>query len=409
MSALQLLRVAISAVLRNKLRSTLTVLGVVIGVSAVIAMVAIGEGAKREVEAAFSSLGSNMLIVSSGSSNRGGARGGAGTMPSITYDDIDAIQAELPGARYVAPVLNTSATVIGGQLNWSTKVNGTGPDYFPIRSWDTQLGALFDQSDVRRASQVVVLGQTVVQELFGYRADPIGETVRLNNVPFTVVGVLEEKGQSAMGEEYDDAVFVPYTTYTRRIQGGLNQYMQGTLYVGTESPEDLSAVETGIAALLRDRHGIGPDQDDDFNVRNMTEFAAARAEGTETFTTLLAAIAAVSLLVGGIGIMNIMLVSVTERTREIGLRMALGATPFDILAQFLVEALVLSLFGGLVGVGVGIWTAEYLAEAYSWQIYIDPRVVSLALGFSAAVGVVFGLYPARQASKLSPIDALRYE
>jgi putative ABC transport system permease protein len=406
---LQTIRVAVRALLRNKMRSFLTTLGIIIGVAAVIAMVAIGEGAKANVEASFASMGSNLLIVTTGSTSTGGVHGGAGSMPTITWDDLKAIQTECSAVRLAAPSLRTNAQVIAEEQNWTTQVNGTSIEYFDIRSWKMASGALFTQSDIDSAAKVVVLGQTVVDRLYGASADPIGQTVRIKNVPFTVVGVMEKKGQSTMGQDYDDVVFVPYTSYLNKVQGGLKNYLSGTIFVGANSAADTPRAETQITNLLRDRHHIESGTDDDFIVRNLTEMASAQQEGTRTLTTLLASIAAVSLVVGGIGIMNIMLVSVTERTREIGLRMAVGAKPSYILTQFLVEALTLAVMGGLIGVLLGVFTAERLAAKFHWPMLIRIDVVLVAVVFSALVGVGFGLYPARKASQLDPIEALRYE
>ena len=409
MNILQTVRLALRALLRNKLRSFLTALGIVIGVGAVIAMVAIGEGAKARVEAAFSSMGSNLLVIMSGSTRSGGAFGGYGSMPTLTWDDLAAIRGEVPSVRAAAAALQSSQPISSEDLNWTTTVVGTAPDYFIARNWTIESGQGLNESDVETGNKVVVLGKTVVQQLFGHSADPVGHVVRIKNVPFSVIGVLATKGQSPMGQDYDDAVFVPQTTFQAKIRGGLQKFIAGTIFVSAHSPEDAARAGRQISALLRERHHIGPDQDDDFSLRSLSELAAAQQEGTKTLTTLLASIAAVSLLVGGIGIMNIMLVSVTERTREIGLRMAIGAKPRNILEQFLVESLVLSLAGGLVGVSLGLVAARYLAARFDWPLLIRPDIIFLAVGFSGAVGVIFGLYPARKASLLDPIEALRFE
>jgi len=409
MNILQTVRLALRALLRNKLRSFLTALGIVIGVGAVIAMVAIGEGAKARVEAAFSSMGSNLLVIMSGSTRSGGAFGGYGSMPTLTWDDLAAIRGEVPSVRAAAAALQSSQPISSEDLNWTTTVVGTAPDYFIARNWTIESGQGLSESDIETGNKVVVLGKTVVQQLFGHSADPVGHVVRIKNVPFSVIGVLATKGQSPMGQDYDDAVFVPQTTFQAKIRGGLQKFIAGTIFVSAHSPEDAARAGRQISALLRERHHIGPDQDDDFSLRSLSELAAAQQEGTKTLTTLLASIAAVSLLVGGIGIMNIMLVSVTERTREIGLRMAIGAKPRNILEQFLVESLVLSLAGGLVGVSLGLVAARYLAARFDWPLLIRPDIIFLAVGFSGAVGVIFGLYPARKASLLDPIEALRFE
>ncbi len=409
MNPLQVVRVAVRALLRNKLRSFLTTLGVVIGVSAVIAMVAIGEGAKARVAQAFASMGSNMLIVLSGSTTSGGARGGFGTMPTLTWDDLKAIRTEASAVRYASPILRTSASVISEDENWTTSIHGVSPDYFLIRNWPIARGTSLTQSDIEGGTKVVVLGQTVVDNLYGPSADPVGQMVRIKNFPFQVVGVLARKGQSPMGQDYDDSAYIPYTTFQGKIQGGLQKFISGAIMVGATSSQDTQRAAKQIASILRDRHHIPIGGDDDFSMHNLTEMANAREEGVNTLTTLLASIAAVSLLVGGIGIMNIMLVSVTERTREIGIRMAVGARPRDVMAQFLVEALTLSFFGGVLGVLLGLFTASRLATVFGWPMLIQPRVIVIAVGFSGLVGVVFGLYPAQKAARLDPIEALRFE
>jgi putative ABC transport system permease protein len=408
-SLLQTVRVALRALLRNKLRSFLTALGIIIGVAAVIAMVAIGEGAKANVEATFAAMGTNLLVVMSGSTTAGGSRGGFGSMPTLTWGDLKAIQSQAPAVGYAAPTLRASSQVLSEDQNWTTSVTGTTPDYFLIRQWPINLGRLFTSADDDGGAKVTVLGQTVCDQLYGPGADPIGKVVRIANVPFEVIGVLARKGQSPMGQDYDDAAFVPEATFRAKIQGGLENYISGAIMVGAVGADATDRAQAEITDLLRDRHHLADGISADFDIRNLAEIAAASEQGTKTLTTLLASIALVSLLVGGIGIMNIMLVSVTERTREIGLRMAIGAKPRNILAQFLVEALALSTAGGLIGVALGLLTAQQLALKFSWPMLFEPVVVFVAVGFSGLVGVVFGLYPARKASQLDPIDALRYE
>jgi len=409
MSWLATLRVALRALARNKLRSFLTGLGVVIGVAAVIAMVAIGDGAKARVEATFAAMGSNMLIVVNGSSGGGGAMGGFGSLPTLTWDDLKAIQTELTSVREAAPVLRTSAQILAEDLNWGTSVQGTTPEFFRVRSWGVATGSPLSQSDVDGGTKVALLGQTVVEKLFGANANPVGQMIRVKNVPFTVVGVLEKKGQSPFGQDYDDIVVVPVSTFQQKLQGGLKNFIAGSIMVSAVSADATSRAQNQIRSLLRDRHRLTLDADDDFSIRNLSEVASAQAEGTRTLTTLLMAIAAVSLLVGGIGIMNIMLVSVTERTREIGVRMAVGARARDIQLQFLVEALTLSLAGGLIGVGFGLGIAGWMARSFGWSMLIRPEVILLSVGFSALVGIGFGFYPALKASRLDPITALRFE
>ncbi|HET9595460.1 MAG TPA: ABC transporter permease [Anaeromyxobacteraceae bacterium] len=408
MSPLHTLRVALRALARNKLRSFLTTLGMVIGVSAVIAMVAIGDGARARVEASFAAMGSNMLIVLPGTTSSGGAQGGFGSMPTLTWDDLHAIQTDAAAVRWAAPVLRTTGQVLSEEQNWSTSVNGTTPDYFAIRSWPVGRGVGLGASDVEAGTKVVVLGQTVVDKLFGPNADPVGQQVRIKNVPFQVAGVLARKGQSPVGQDYDDAVFVPSSTFQAKIQGGLKNYLAGSIFVAAAG-NDTERAESQIRSLLRDRHRLKPGADDDFSIRNLAEMANAQQEGTRTLTTLLASIAAVSLLVGGIGIMNIMLVSVTERTREIGIRMAVGARGRDIRLQFLAEALTLAVAGGALGVVVGVGSAWRLAATLGWPVLFRPDVVVVAVAFSGLVGIAFGLYPAHKASTLDPIDALRFE
>ena len=409
MNPLQTARIAMLALLRNKLRSFLTTLGIVIGVGAVIAMVAIGEGAKSMVEQSFASMGSNLIILMSGSTSRGGAFGGFGSMPTMTWDDLRAIQSELSAVRYAAATLRSNVQVVSEEENWSTQVIGTTPDYLQIRDWAIAKGASFTQSDVDGGSKVVVLGQTVSDKLYGPDADPIGQTVRIRNAPFLVVGLLARKGQSPMGQDYDDTAIIPQSTYQAQIQGGLQQFVAGVINVTATERDGTARAQSQIRDLLRDRHHIEIGSDDDFSMRDMTEMAAASQQGTQTLTTLLASVAAVSLLVGGIGIMNIMLVSVTERTREIGLRMAVGAKPRHILAQFLVEALALAVAGGFLGIVLGLFAARRMADSFGWPLLLRTDVIVVAVAFSAFIGIGFGLYPARKASLLDPIDALRYE
>jgi putative ABC transport system permease protein len=403
------LRVAYSAILRNKLRSFLTTLGIVIGVGAVIAMMAIGAGAKAQVEQAFAAMGTNVLIVLPGSTSSSGVHGGFGSMPTLTWDDLAAIRTEVGTVKRAAPALRSSMPVVSEDQNWTTSVTGTSIEYFDIRSWPIALGAAFTQSDIDGGTKVIVLGQTVVDKLYGPNADPVGQTVRVGSTPFQVVGVASKKGQSATGQDYDDAAFIPFSTFAHKVQGGLGKFLQGQVMVEATGSDTTSRAQKDITALLRDRHRLAPGDDDDFSIRNLSEIADARQQGTQTMTLLLASVAAVSLLVGGIGIMNIMLVSVTERTREIGIRMAVGAEPHHILTQFLIEALTLSIAGGFIGVAGGVGTATWLARRFQWPVLLQPDVIAVSVGFSALVGIVFGIYPARRASRLDPIDALRFE
>jgi putative ABC transport system permease protein len=403
------LRVALRAILRNKLRAFLTTLGIVIGVGAVIAMMAIGAGAKAQVEQAFAAMGTNILIILPGSTSSGGVKGGYGSMPTLTWEDLAAIRTEIATVKQAAPSLRSNMPVVSEDQNWTTGVTGTSPEYFDIRNWPIALGAPFTQADVDGGTKVIVLGQTVVDKVYGPSANPVGQMVRVGSTPFTIVGVTAKKGQSATGQDYDDAAFIPFTTFAHKVQGGLGKFLQGQIMVEATSSESTSRAQQDITALLRDRHHVAPGDDDDFSIRNLSEFADARQQGTQTMTLLLASVAAVSLLVGGIGIMNIMLVSVTERTREIGIRMAVGAEPHHILTQFLIEALSLSIAGGLIGVAFGVGTATWLAQRFHWPVLIQPDVIAVSVGFSGLVGIVFGIYPARKASQLDPIDALRFE
>ena len=410
MNPLQTTRIASRALVRNKLRSFLTTLGVVIGVGAVIAMMAIGSGAKAQVEAAFAAMGTDLLIVLPGSTSSGGVHGGFGSMPTLTWEDLAAIQDpdQVASVKSAAPTLRANLPIVTEDQNWTTSVSGTTPEYFDVRNWPAAQGAVFTQQDVDGKVKSIVLGATVAEKLYGANATPVGQSVRMGTSSYRIIAVLSRKGQSPGGQDYDDAAFIPVTTFGQNVQGGLKKYLSGTIYVQA-MPGETERAEKEITTLLRERHHLGPGADDDFSIRNLSEIAGAREEGTKTMTTLLASVAAVSLLVGGIGIMNIMLVSVTERTREIGVRMALGAKPFDVLSQFLAEALTLSMMGGLLGIAFGLGTSAWLAERFQWPVLVQPDVIAVAVAFSAFVGVAFGMYPAWKASKLDPIDALRYE
>ena len=403
------LPIAVTALMRNKTRSFLTALGVIIGVASVISMVAVGEGAKARVSGVFAAMGTNMLIVLSGSTSLGGVSGGFGSLPTLTWEDLKAIRSEAPAVRWAAPALTSRVTIMAQDQNWTTTLTGTSPEFFDVRNWTIDRGSLFGDQDLESGAKVIVLGATVSDKLFGPGVDPVGKTVRIRAVPFLVVGLLERKGQSPMGTDYDDAAFIPVSTFQNQIQGGLQKYIAGIIAVSAISADDTTRAQDEITALLRDRHHLSSIDEDDFNIRNLTEMANAQEAGTQALTALLAAIAAVSLIVGGIGIMNIMLVSVTERTREIGVRMAVGAKPWHVLAQFLAEAVTLSMIGGLIGVVLGSVIARVVAARLGWTY--SPRVdmILLSFGFSALVGVGFGLYPARKAARLDPIEALRYE
>lgn len=402
------LRIALRGLMVNKMRSSLTMLGIIIGVGAVIAMIAVGSGAKKKIADQIASMGSNILIVLSGSSTSGGMRFGAGTVPTLTVEDSKAILSEIPGVKDVAPHISGVAQIIYGNQNWSTVVFGTIPELLSIREWSLHSGRAFTQQDLDGAAKVCLLGKTVVDNLFG-GIDPIGQIVRIKKVPFTVIGVLAAKGQSAWGTDQDDTIFVPLTTAQKRLFGQQFPGMVRVITVQASEPEVMKTVEEQITELLRQRHRIQPGQDNDFSVRNLTEVASSAEESARVMSLLLGAIASISLIVGGIGIMNIMLVSVTERTREIGIRIAVGAKSKDILLQFLIESLVLSLVGGTLGIGIGIGGTLILSSFTQWPVLFSIEAILLAFFFAGSVGVFFGFYPARKASLLNPIEALRYE
>jgi putative ABC transport system permease protein len=405
MDLLAILKIAVRALTRNKLRSLLTMLGIVIGVGAVIATVGLGQGAQQQVQDQIASMGTDLLFISAGSVNKGGIRLGGGATKSLVYDDMKAIEQQVPTVAQAAPGAGGSVQVVADNHNWSTRVTGTEPQYFDIRNWGFAHGGNFTQDDVTRASNVVVLGATVQQNLFG-TSDPTGQTVRIGNLPFQVVGVLQAKGQSGIGQDQDDGVFVPITTLQKKITG--QDWLQYIMASAT-SQDSSYAAQGQITALLRDRHRIRPGQDDDFSVRNLADVAQLADESSKVMTLLLASIAGVSLIVGGIGIMNIMLVSVTERTREIGIRIAIGATESDVLRQFLSESVVLSLAGGLMGILFGVASSITITKVLGWSILISPAAVGAAVVFSMAVGIFFGFYPAKKAAMLDPIEALRFE
>ena len=402
------LRIALKALGRNKMRSGLTMLGIIIGVSAVIAMIAVGSGAKARIQEQIASMGSNLLIVLSGSATSGGMRFGAGTVPTLTVEDAKAIASELSSVKYAAPVLSGVAQVVFGNQNWSTVTYGTTPEALLIRDWPVVRGRSITQTDVDSAAKVCLLGQTVVDNLFG-EMDPVGQIVRIKKFPFTVIGVLGVKGQTTFGHDQDDVVYVPLTTAQRLLFGQHFPGMVRTISVQATGPDTLKLAEEQITQLLRQRHRLRPNQENDFTVRNLTEAMSTAEESARVMSLLLGAIASISLLVGGIGIMNIMLVSVTERTREIGIRMAVGARSRDILYQFLIEALVLSLIGGLIGIILGLGASKLISYFFKWPTLISIDALLLSFSFAGGVGVFFGFYPARKAARLDPIEALRYE
>jgi putative ABC transport system permease protein len=399
------LRIALRALRRNKMRSMLTMLGIIIGVGAVIAMVGVGNGAKAQVEAQIATLGQNMILIFSGSMTSGGARGGWGAAGTLKIEDAVAISREVPGVTLVSPEIRTSAQVAAGNQNWFTSVLGESSDYFEMRQWELTSGASFTEQDVRSANKVAVIGKTTAQQVFGDE-DPVGQVIRVKNVPFQITGVLKGKGLSLMGNDQDDVLVVPYTTAMKRLAGTT---MLRSINAQAASEKQMSQVEEQITALLRQRHHIQSGRDDDFTVRGQQDIAEMATAQAKTMTLLLGAIAGVSLIVGGIGIMNIMLVSVTERTREIGIRMAVGAHGWDILLQFLIEAVTLSSLGGIIGIALGFGSAQILSHVAGWPTMVPPVYVIGSFLFSAAVGVFFGLYPAKKAAALDPIDALRYE
>ena len=405
-----LLRIALRALAVNKLRSALTMLGIVIGVGAVIVMIAVGAGAQQRVEEQIRALGSNLLLVMSGATTAGGVRLGFGSNFTLSEDDAAAINREIPEA-VAAPALRGSAQIVWGNSNWSTQIFGVTPEYLEARQWPLAAGRGFEPAEMSGAGKVCLIGSTVAKQLFG-EADPLDQVIRIRRVPFTIIGVLDTKGQSLMGTDQDDLVLMPISTARTRVLGSASAARQravGTIWVKVADGLDTREVEQQVRSLLRQRHRLQAGADDDFSLRNLQEVMAAQEASSRVLALLLAAVASVSLLVGGIGIMNIMLVSVTERTREIGLRMAVGARTRDILGQFLVEAVTLSLIGGLIGVALGFAGAYAIASFFGWRVLLSPVAVALAVGFAFAIGVFFGFYPARKAARLNPVEALRFE
>ena len=410
MNTFQLLRVALRALAINKLRSALTMLGIVIGVGAVIVMIAVGAGAQARVEEQIRALGSNLLLIMPGATTAGGVRMGFGSSSTLTEDDVLAVNREIPEAL-AAPALRGSAQVIWGNANWSTQIYGITPEYLDVRQWPLASGRSFEPQEVASAGKVCLIGSTVAKQLFG-TMDPVDQMIRIKRVPFTIIGVLETKGQSLMGTDQDDVILMPISTARTRVVGSANAAKQrsvGTIWVKVADGIDASTVEGQVRALLRQRHRLQAGADDDFSLRNLAEVMAAQEASSRVLALLLAAVASVSLLVGGIGIMNIMLVSVTERTREIGIRMAIGAKGRHVLLQFLFEAVTLAIVGGVLGVALGVGASLAVKHFLQWPIVVTPTSVALSFGVAAFVGIFFGFYPARKAARLDPIDALRYE
>jgi len=414
MYILSTFRIALLALRTNALRSALTMLGIIIGVAAVIAMIAVGKGAQSRVEEQVRSLGANVMVVFPSSQNSGGVRSGSGGIQTLTEDDARAVALEVPEVMFAAPTHRASGQVVYSNQNWFAAVYGVNNDFFEVREWPLVAGRTFEAGEIASSGKVIILGQTVARQLFGEDTpfeDMIDRVVRLRKVPLTVIGVAERKGQSAVGQDQDDAVFVPLSTARTRLFGVVQGKLRriNSIWIKVSPGQDMKSAEDGTRNLLRQRHRLAAGQEDDFTLRNLTEIMQAQEAASRAMTALLAAIASVSLLVGGIGIMNIMLVSVTERTREIGLRMAVGARGGDILSQFLVEAVTLSCIGGAIGVALGVFAAEMVGKSAEWRIEIQPPAVLLAFGSAALIGIFFGFYPARKASQLEPIDALRYE
>jgi putative ABC transport system permease protein len=405
MNLLEVIRVALRALARNKMRTAFTMLGIIIGVGAVISTVAIGEGAANQVKQQIQALGENMVFIQAGSVNRGGVHLGSQATKTLTVEDATAILQRVPTITHVSPGVGAAGQIVFGNQNWFTQISGIGPSYLQIRNWGIQRGSLFSQRDVDVAADVCLIGQTVAQNLFG-SADPVGSTIRVQNLPFRVVGELASKGQSPFGRDEDDILMMPYTTVQKKILG-INWL--NNVVASADTQQDIAPAEQQITALLRQRHRLRADADDDFIIRSPNDLADAQEQAGHVMTLLLASIASVSLLVGGIGIMNIMLVSVTERTREIGIRIAVGATTSDVQRQFLSEAMVLSMLGGAVGVIVGVFGSSAVSAMLGWPTQVPALAVLVAVVFSAGVGIFFGYYPARKAAHLDPIEALHYE
>ena len=408
MSFFMIFRVALKALGRNKMRTALTMLGMIIGVAAVITMVALGNGAQQQIEAQVQAGGTNLIMVRAGNYSRGGISGGMGSSPRLKAKDVDAIREQVPGAQYLSASVNTRDQVIAAGENWLTRIEGTDVELPLIRFWDVELGTFFTTTDVNSAAKVAVLGSVVRDNLFGDGVDPVGQTIRVRNQSFKIVGVMEAKGSGSFGEDQDDTIFAPYTTVQRKLRGRDGTNISG-ITVSARSANDIARTTAQIEEVLRAEHELIQGQENDFMVRTQDDMMSMLTGTTQTMTLFTLAIAVVSLVVGGIGIMNIMLVSVTERTREIGLRMAVGAKGQDVLWQFLVEAVALSLVGGMIGVGIGFLVSQGLTEFLAWPTSVSPDAVAVSVGFAAVIGVVFGFYPAWKGAQLDPIESLRFE
>jgi putative ABC transport system permease protein len=405
MRFMEIIRIAVDSLMRHKTRAILTMLGIIIGVGAVVAMVAIGQGAQNAVESQIASLGSNVIMIFPGASTRGGVSSGAGGMQSLTLDDVQAIKEQCPAVGAISPAIRTNRQVVAGNLNWMTSIQGGYPDFFQIREWSLQSGEFFTDQDERAATKVCVIGETVKENLFPNQ-DAVGQIIRIGNIPFKVIGVLASKGQTGMGNDQDDLIIAPFSTIQRRVIG--TDWVSQIL-ISAVSKNQMTEAQDEIRTVLRIRHKLQDRDEDDFFIRTQSDIATAATATSSIMTILLGSIASVSLLVGGVGIMNIMLVSVTERTREIGMRMSIGARRKDILQQFLLESIMLSVLGGIVGLGLGLVASSLISRFAGWPVLVSPASMALAFLFAAAVGMFFGYYPAYKASRLSPIEALRYE
>ena len=407
MNLLNLFVIALRSLNKNKIRSLLTMLGIIIGVASVIAMLAIGQGSRDSIESQISGLGSNVIMVFPGATFRGGVATAAGSAQSLEMDDLEAIRASCTSVKYISPVARSNGQIIAGANNWNSSIRGVYNEYLDIRNVEVESGSRFSEMDEKRASKVCIIGQTVAENLFDEYTDPVGEKIRINKIPFTVIGLLKEKGQGGMGEDQDDIIYAPFSTVQRRMRGDRQNIQQ--IYISAVSEEKIELASEEIDELLRTRKNISKYEDPPFNIRTQTEIVEMFTSTSNTMMVLLAGIASISLIVGGIGIMNIMLVSVTERTREIGLRMAVGARGKDILRQFLLEAILLSLLGGLIGAGFGILSSKLFVAIMGWPVTVSSYSVVLAFSFAFIIGVFFGWYPAGKAARLIPMDALRYE